>query len=203
MNKTKFRKALRSSQCKPSQKLQQRTRFGRASEGLIRPYSFSDDNRYQTFQQPPTHREMSAQSTAQHEPTLNELVGLPEEIYFPFDSSMSQDSKALMQYDCTPVQRITMRDLETDDGRLKRQNGASIWVPLNRSKSTRPLKFCNEGTQLWGYYESGFTLKGLHMSSTSNASVGVIVPNNHEPCVDPWEVASNQEPPFYRKVFIE
>ena len=151
---------------------------------------------------------MSARSTAQLEPTLNELVGLPdsEEVYFPFGSSISQDSKALSQCDGTPVQRITMRDLETDDGRLKRQNGASIWLPMNRvipSKTTRPLKFCNEGSQPWGYYEAGFRLRDLPMSSTSNALVGVIVPNNHEPCVDPWEVASNQEPPFYRKVFME
>jgi len=149
---------------------------------------------------------MSARSTAQLEPTLNELVGLPEEVYFPFDSSISQNSKALGPYDRTPVQRITMRDLETDDGRLTTQNGASIWLPMNRvipSKTTCPLKVCNEGTQPWGYYEAGFTLKGLPMSSTSNALVGVITPNNHEPCVDPWEVALNQEPPFYRKVFME
>jgi hypothetical protein len=175
-------------------------------EGLIRPFSPSDDNRYQAFQEPPTHREMTARSTAHLEPTLNELVGLPDEVYFPFGSSIPQDSKALIQYGRNPVQRITMGDLETDDGRLTRKNGASIWLPLNRvisSKTTRPLKFCNEGTQLWGYYEAGFRLRDLPMSSTSNALVGVITPNNHEPCVDPWEVASNQEPPFYRKMFME
>jgi hypothetical protein len=97
-----------------------------------------------------------------------------------------------------------MEDLGTDHGRLKRKDGASIWLPLNSvipSKTARPLKFCNEGTQLWGYYKADFTLKHLPMSSTSNALIGV--PNDQEPCVDPWEVASNQEPPFYRKVFME
>jgi len=149
---------------------------------------------------------MSARLTTHLEPTLNELVGLPDEVYFPFGNSIPKDSKAPIQYDRNSMQRISMRDVETDDGRLKRQNGASIWLPLNHvipSKTTRPLKFCNEGTQPWGYYEAGFTLKGLPMSSNSNTLVGVITPNNHEPCVDPWEVALDQEPPFYRKVFME
>jgi len=47
VNKTVFRKALGSSQCKPSQKLQQTTRFGMGSEGPIRPFSPSDDNQFQ------------------------------------------------------------------------------------------------------------------------------------------------------------
>ncbi len=154
---------------------------------------------------------MSAQSTAQLEPTLNDLVGLPEKIYFPFSSSVPQDSRAPWQHDHvflaslrTPVRRIIMGDMQTDDRRL--ENGASIWLPLNRvipSETTRPMKFCNEGTRLWGYYETNFTLKHLSTSSTSNALMGVIVLKDQEPCVDPWEVASNQEPPFYRKVFME
>jgi len=55
-------------------------------------------------------------------------------------------------------------------------------------------------------HNSGGTMKQISLYKhlpISNALMGVIVLNDQELCVHPWEVASNQEPPFYRKVFME
>lgn len=65
----------------------------------------------------------------------------------------------------------------------------------------------NKETHLWRYSpEVPLKTSSLSQTCSSNPPVGVIVPKNDKPCVDPqhrWHVAFNQEPPFYRKAFTD
>lgn len=143
---------------------------------------------------------MSTQSIVR-EPTLNDVVALPEEAYSTPNSPPQNSTDLRFSF-----RRITMEDLETEEKLLKGKNDASLlvripWDDVLTSGSTLSPKLGDKETPHWREWWGWFTSERLPMSSTP--PTGVIVLKDDEQCVDPWNVALDLQPPFYRKVFMQ
>lgn len=126
------------------------------------------------------------------EPTLNELIGLKvreTEEFWPVNSPCDElSSSASSTLTCKTRRRISMRDIEQPDGRLR---GGPQYLPfledppkLHENPNTTPL---------WRYQ----TPKS---SSDSPFTVGLVFPKADQLTADPWDTSLNLEPPFYRRL---